>query len=44
MASPMFGIDVPDDTTTNKVYNPSNQELVDEFVLTFSPPTDLEPE
>ena len=32
VASPMFWIDVPDDTTTEKVYNPSNQELVDIFI------------
>lgn len=31
VASPLFWIDVPDDTTTRKVYNPSNQQLVDEW-------------
>jgi hypothetical protein len=31
VASPLFWIDVPDDTTTSKVYNPSNQQLVDEW-------------
>jgi hypothetical protein len=32
VASPLFWIDVPDDTTTFKVYNPSNQQLVDEWI------------
>ena len=32
VASPMFWIDVPDDTAKQKVYNPSNQELVDIFI------------
>lgn len=29
VASPLFWIDVADDTTTKKVYNPSNEQLVD---------------
>ena len=32
VASPLFWIDVPDDTTTFKVYNPSNQQLVNEWL------------
>lgn len=36
VASPLFWIDVPDDTLTNKVYNPSNQQLVDEFIPTIT--------
>ena len=32
VASPLFWIYVPDDTTTFKVYNPSNQQLVDEWI------------
>ena len=35
VASPLFWIDVPDDTQTNKLYNPSNQQLVDEFIPTI---------
>lgn len=31
VASPMFWIDVPDDTSPKKIYNPSNQQLVDEW-------------
>ena len=36
VASPLFWIDVADDTTTDKVYNPSNQQLVDEFIPTIT--------
>lgn len=36
VASPLFWIDVPDDTLTNKVYNPANQQLVDEFIPTIT--------
>lgn len=32
VASPLFWIDVPDDTTTEKIYNPSNEQLVDEWI------------
>lgn len=32
VASPLFWIDVPDDTPTHKVYNPVTQELVDEWI------------
>ena len=32
VASPLFWIDVPDDTTKEKVYNPSNQQLVDMWI------------
>lgn len=39
VASPLFWIDVPDDTLTEKVYNPSNQQLVDEWI----PPLPEEP-
>jgi len=40
VASPMFWIDVPDDTTTYKCYNPSNQQLVDMWI----PPEPVEEE
>lgn len=39
VASPLFWIDVADDTTTEKVYNPNNQQLVDEWY----PPIPEEP-
>ena len=29
VANPLFWIDVPDDTTTHKAYNPNNQQIVD---------------
>jgi hypothetical protein len=32
VASPLFWIDVADDTATQKVYNPNTQELVDRWI------------
>lgn len=39
VASPLFWVDAPDDTTTKKAYNPNNQQIVD----VWYPPIPEEP-